>query len=54
MSNEEKKALRITVEAHEKLREYCDKTGRTQVEVLSELTYKIIKPELKRLQEEKE
>lgn len=52
MSNEEKKALRITVDAHEKLKEYCERTGRTQVEVLSELTYRFIKPELDRLLEE--
>jgi predicted DNA-binding protein len=54
MSNDDKKALRITVEAHERLKKYCDETGRTQVEVLSELTYRHIKPELDRLLKEKE
>lgn len=52
MSNEDKKALRITLDAHEKLKEYCDRTGRTQVEVLSELTNRFVKPELDRLLEE--
>lgn len=57
MSNEPakeqvKKATRISTEAHTMLKEYCDRTGRTQIDVLSELTLKVIQPELKRLKAE--
>lgn len=44
-----KKATRITTDAHTALKDYCDRTGRTQIDVLSELTQKFIKPELDRL-----
>lgn len=53
MSNDNKKALRIEVEAHEKLKEYCDRTDKTQVDVLAELADKFVKPELERLEAEK-
>lgn len=45
-----KKATRISGDAHAKLKDYCDRTGRTQVDVMTELTLKFIKPELDRLQ----
>ena len=45
-----KKATRISGEAHEVLKDYCARSGRTQVEVLTELTLRFIKPELDRLQ----
>lgn len=44
-----KKATRISMEAHDLLKEYCERTGRTQVDVLTELTNRFIKPELERL-----
>lgn len=47
-----KKATRISTEAHAALKEYCDRTGRTQIDVLTELTEKFIQPELTRLQAE--
>ena len=51
MSNDAaKKPTRITLEAHELLKEFCDRTGRTQVDVLTELTMRFIKPELDRLE----
>lgn len=54
MSNEStKKATRVDLEAHDKLKDFCERTGRTQVDVLSELTRRYIKPELERLQAEK-
>lgn len=47
-----KKATRISTEAHAMLKEYCDRTGRTQIDVLTELTLKVIQPEVERLQAE--
>lgn len=47
-----KKATRITTDAHTALKDYCERTGRTQIDVLSELTQKFIKPELERLKAE--
>lgn len=49
-----KKATRIATEAHAALKAYCDRTGRTQLDVLSELTYTYIKPEVERLRAERE
>jgi hypothetical protein len=49
MSNDGKKAVWISTEAHEALRVHCDRTGRTQVEVMSDLVMRVIKPELDRL-----
>lgn len=49
-----KKATRVTTEAHAALKAYCDRTGRTQFDVLNELTYTFIKPELERLKAERE
>lgn len=46
MSNDGKKPVWISTEAHDKLREYCEKTGRTQVDVVSELLYRFIKPQV--------
>lgn len=45
-----KKAVRITTDAHELLKSYCDRTGRTQVDVLSELMQRFVKPELEALE----
>ena len=36
MSNDGKKPVWISTEAHDFLKEYCDRTGRTQVDVVSE------------------
>lgn len=44
-----KKATRISMEAHDLLKEYCERTGRTQVDVLTDLTLRFVKPELDRL-----
>lgn len=41
-----KKPVRVSAEAHDKLKAYCDRTGRTQVEVVSELLNRIVKPRL--------
>ena len=49
MSNDGKKPVWITIEAHDYLKEYCDRTGRTQVDVVSELLYTFVQPEVKRL-----
>ncbi len=46
----QKKATRITAEAHAVLKSYCDRTGRTQIDVLAELTERFVRPELERLQ----
>jgi len=46
MSNDGKKPVWISTEAHDFLKEYCDRTGRTQVDVVSELLYKFVKPQL--------
>ena len=54
MANDDKKPVWISSEAHENLKEYCDQTGRTQVDVVSELLYKFIEPKLKEKKEEKE
>ncbi len=48
MSNEGKKSLWISTAAHLKLKEYCDRTGRTQVDVVTELVYRFVKPELEK------
>lgn len=45
-----KKATRISVEAHDLLKDFCERTGRTQVDVLTELTLRFIKPKLDRMQ----
>lgn len=45
-----KRATRISMEAHDLLKEFCERTGRTQVDVLTELTLRFIKPELDRLE----
>lgn len=49
MSNEGKKAVWISTEAHETLRIHCERSGRTQVDVVSDLVMRVIKPELDRL-----
>ncbi len=46
MSNDGKKPVWVSLEAHEVLRAYCEKVGRTQVEVFSELVHKQLKPKL--------
>jgi len=46
MSNEGKKPLWISNEAHDALKDYCERTGRTQVDVVSQLLYKFVKPDL--------
>jgi hypothetical protein len=46
MSNDTKKPVWISTEAHEALRSYCDKTGRTQVDVVSELLQRFLKPQV--------
>lgn len=46
MSNEGKKPVWVSIEAHEALKAYCDRTGRTQVDVVSELLYRFVKPEV--------
>lgn len=46
MSNDGKKPVWISTEAHDFLKEYCDKNGRTQVDVVSELLYRFVKPEV--------
>ena len=43
-----KKPIWVSVEAHEALREFCERTGRTQLEVLSELLYRYVQPELEK------
>lgn len=50
MSNDGKKPVWISLEAHDALREYCERTGRTQVDVVSELLHRFLKPEILRLQ----
>jgi hypothetical protein len=52
MSNEGKKPVWISTEAHEALRLYCDQSGRTQVDVVSDLVYRVVQPELERLRAE--
>jgi hypothetical protein len=44
MSNDGKKPVWISPEAHDVLRAYCAKTGRTQVEVFSDLLNRVLKP----------
>ena len=51
MSNDGKKPVWISIEAHEKLREFCDRTGRTQVDVVSELLYKFVRSQLELAEE---
>lgn len=46
MANENKKPVWISTEAHEALQRYCEHTQRTQVEVVSELLYRVVRPEL--------
>lgn len=46
MSNDGKKPVWVSTEAHDFLKDYCDRTGRTQVDVVSELLYKFVKPEV--------
>lgn len=46
MSNDGKKPVWVSTEAHDFLKEYCDRNGRTQVDVVSELLYRFIKPQL--------
>jgi predicted DNA-binding protein len=48
MSSEKAKkiAVRVTHEAHQALKDYCDQTGKTQIDVLRELVLKVIKPQL--------
>lgn len=48
MSNEKQKkiAVRVTAEAHQALKDYCDRTGQTQIDVLRELVLRVIKPQL--------
>ena len=46
MSTDAKKPVWITTQAHDALREYCDRTGRTQVDVVSELLQRFLKPQL--------
>jgi hypothetical protein len=46
MSNDGKKPIWISLEAHEVLRAHCEKTGRTQVEVFSDLLNTVLKPRL--------
>ena len=53
MSNEGKKPVWISIEAHDSLKDYCDRTGRTQVDVVSELLHRHIKPEIDRIKAEK-
>ena len=48
-----KRATRISMEAHDLLKEFCERTGRTQVDVLTELTLRFVKPELDRLKAER-
>ncbi len=50
MSNEGKKPVWISTDAHKYLREFCERTGRTQVDVVSELLHNVIKPEMDKLQ----
>lgn len=52
MANESKKPVWISVQAHDTLREYCERTGRTQVDVVSELLYRYAKPEVEAHQAE--
>ena len=40
------KAVWLTLEAHEALRDFCERTGRTNVEVVSEIFYQFVRPEL--------
>lgn len=49
MSNEGKKPVWISTEAHEALRLFCERSGRTQVDVVSDLIYRIVQPDLERL-----
>ena len=53
MSNEGKKPVWVTIEAHEYLKAFCERTGRTQVDVVSELLRRFIQPELNEEPEEK-
>ena len=46
MSTDAKKPVWITTPAHDALREYCDRTGLTQVDVVSELLQRFLKPQL--------
>ena len=48
MSNDKVKkvAVRVTAEAHEALKDYCDRTGQTQIDVLRELVFRVIKPKV--------
>ena len=46
MSNDGKKPVWISTEAHDYLKEYCDRNGRTQVDVVSELLYRFVKPQV--------
>ena len=43
-TSEVKKPVWITTQARDSLREYCDRTGRTQVDVVSELLQRFLKP----------
>jgi hypothetical protein len=46
MSNDGKKPVWVSLEAHETLRAHCEKVGKTQVEVFSDLVHKQLKPKL--------
>lgn len=46
MANDNKKPARISIEAHDALREFCERTGRNQGDVLTELLYRFVRPEV--------
>jgi hypothetical protein len=47
MSNDGKKPVWVSTEAHDFLKDYCDRTGRTQVDVVSDLLVRFVEPEIK-------
>jgi hypothetical protein len=49
MSNDGKKPVWVSLEAHDVLRAYCEKVGKTQVEVFSDLVHKGLKPRLEEI-----
>ncbi len=46
MSNDGKKPVWVKTEAHDYLKDFCDRTGRTQVDVVSELLNRFLKPDV--------
>lgn len=46
MSNAKKMPVWISTQAHDTLKAFCDRTGRSQVDVVSDLLHRVLKPQV--------